>query len=166
MDMRKIVWILTLSLVLCGCGAQETMETVADEMVVPVLAEPREIFVALPEDSALPVMESENGTLYICRDYDVMIQTVEAGDLDETVRRVSGFGVEDLTVIETGEGELDRYEFVWTSAGELGQQIGRATILDDGTWHYVLSATMDAKKIGEYQEVWNGIFESFSLVSY
>ena len=164
--MRKIVWILTLSLVLCGCGTQETMETVADEMVVPVLAEPREIFVALPEDSALPVMESEYGTLYICRDYDVMIQTVEAGDLDETVRRVSGFGVEDLTVIETGEGELDRYEFVWTSAGELGQQIGRATILDDGTWHYVLSATMDAQKIGEYQEVWNGIFESFSLVSY
>lgn len=164
--MRKLLWIPVVLLLLTGCGAAETMETIADEMILPVMAEPKEIWVALPEDSAMPAMESESGTLYICSDYDVMLQTMEAGDLDGTIRTVSGYGAEELTVVKTSEGELDRYEFVWTAAGELGQEIGRATILDDGTYHYVLSATINAEKIEEYQEVWNGIFESFSLVSY
>jgi hypothetical protein len=61
---------------------------------------------------------------------------------------------------------LERYEFVWTSAVDGGEQIGRATILDDGDYHYVLSATVGAELIEEYQEIWNGIFESFYLESY
>lgn len=162
--MRRICWILALGLILSGCGTAETYETVADEMLLPVMAEPSEIWVALPEDSVMPAMESENGALYICGDYDVAVQTLTAGDLDATVRTVSGYGMDDLTVIQTAAGELDKYEFVWTMAGELGQEIGRATVLDDGNYHYVLSATIDAELISEYQEVWNGIFESFSLV--
>ena len=164
--MRKLLWIPVALLLLTGCGAAETMETIADEMILPVMAEPKEIWVALPEDSAMPAMESESGTLYICSDYDVMLQTLEAGNLDATVRTVSGYGAEELTMVKTADGDLDRYEFVWTAAGETGQEIGRATILDDGTYHYVLSATINAEKIEEYQEVWNGIFESFSLSSY
>ena len=42
----------------------------------------------------------------------------------------------------------------------------RATLLDDGNYHYVLCATVDAEKIEEYQEIWNGIFESFQLAEY
>lgn len=161
--MKRICLILALGLVLSGCGAAETYETISDEMIVPVMAEPSGVWVELPEDSVMPAMESENGTLYLCGDYDVALQTLSAGDLDATVRTVSGYSPEDLTVIQTATGELDKYEFVWTMAGELGQQIGRATILDDGNYHYVLSATIDAELIAEYQEVWNGIFESFSL---
>ena len=162
--MKRIALVAVLSLLLVGCGKAETMETVADEMMIPVMAQPKEIWVALPDESVMPAMESENGTLYLCGDYDVMVQTLYAGDLDATVRTVSGYGIQDLTIIQSGTGELDKYEFVWTVAGENGQQIGRATILDDGTYHYVLSATMNAEKISEYQEVWNGIFESFCLV--
>lgn len=162
--MRRICLILALLLTLSGCGSAETYETVADEMYIPVMAEPGEIWVELPEDSVMPAMESENGRLYICDEYEVAVQTLQSGDLDATVRTVSGYALEELTVLQTGSGELDRYEFVWTMAGELGQRIGRATILDDGDYHYVLCATIDAEKIEEYQEVWNGIFESFSLV--
>ena len=164
--MKRLVCGVLLLLVLTGCGAAETYETVADDMAQPVMAEPREIWVALPEDSVLPVMECENGRIYLCGDYDVTVQTLSAGDLDGTVRAVSGFGAADVTLLQTAAGEEDRYEFVWTCAGELGQEVGRATIIDDGTYHYVLSAIMDAQKISEYQEVWNGIFESYKLVSY
>lgn len=162
--MKKLLVIVTALLFLCGCGAQETYETIADEMVRSVMAEPREIRVVLPEESLLPAMESDSGTLYMCKDYDVTIQTLEAGDLDETVQTVSGFLPEELTIIQTESGELDKYEFVWTMAGDEGQQIGRATILDDGNYHYVLSTTINSELIGEYQEIWNGIFESFSLI--
>ena len=161
--MKKLVLMFILAAVLCGCGTEQTLETVADELLQEVAVQPREMMVNLPEESILPAMDSENGTLHLCGDYDVMLQTLNAGDLDATVRSVSGYGAEDLTVIQTGAGELDQYEFVWTAAGELGPQIGRATVLDDGTYHYVLSATIDAELIGEYQEVWNGMFESFHL---
>lgn len=162
--MKKLCLVLALSLILAGCGAAETYETLADEMVQSVMAEPREIQLTLPEEAILPAMESDNGTLYICRDYDVTVQTRESGDLKETIRLVSGFDPEDLTVIQTTEGELTKYEFVWTSAGELGDQVGRAAILDDGNYHYVLTAMTDAEKIQDYQEIWNGMFESFGLV--
>ncbi len=161
--MKKVCAFALLAALLTGCGTAETYETIADELVQSVMAEPAEIWLSLPEDSVLPAMESESGTLYLCDDYEVTVQTLASGDLDATVREVSGYGYEDLTVIQTGFGEIDKYEFVWTMAGEPGQEIGRATILDDGNYHYVLCATMDASLIEEYQEVWNGIFETFKL---
>ena len=160
--MRKLV-LLMMVLMLTGCGAAETFETVNDEPVVATLSEPREMQFWLAQDPVLPAMESEEGTLYLCGDYDVMVQTMPGGDLNRSVYQVSGFSPEELTLIQTETGDVDKYEFVWTSACESGHQIGRATLLDDGDYHYVLSATIDAELMEEYQEVWNGIFESFGL---
>ena len=162
--MRKLVWVLVLALMLSGCGGEETFETVSDVPVEGTLAQPREVWVSLPEQSALPVMDSENGQLYFCEDFEVAIHTLEAGDVSRTVQTLSGFDREDLTVIETCRDGIDKYEFVWSMAGELGQRLGRATVLDDGSYHYCLTATIDAELISEYQEVFNGIFESFQLV--
>ena len=160
--MKKLVMLLAMALVLSGCGARETFETVADEMVQSVMAQPGEIWVSLPEDSAMPAMESENGSVYICKDYEVAMQTLESGDLNATVQLVSGFDRDRVTLLKTRQDELDRYDFVWTCAGE-NLQLGRAAILDDGNYHYVISATIDAALMEEYQEIWNGIFDSFTL---
>lgn len=162
----KIVLLMLLAVLLAGCGKKEVYETVNDEMVQSVSAQPREILFDLAQEPVMPAMESDSGTLYLCGDFDVLVHTCQSGDLQNTVREVSGFLPEELTVIQTGNGEVDRYEFVWTSATDLGQQIGRATVLDDGAYHYILSATVDAELIEEYQEIWNGIFESFQLASY
>ena len=110
----------------------------------------------------MPAMESENGCVYICKDYEVAVQTLESGDLNATVQLVSGFDRDRLTILKTDQDSLDRYDFVWTCAGE-NQQLGRAAILDDGNYHYVISSTIDAGLMEEYQEIWNGIFESFTL---
>lgn len=164
--MRKLSVLIMAVLILSGCGGTEVFETVGDYQMEAEAAEPAEIRLDLPEESVLPAMESENGKLYLCGDYDVLVQTLPSGDLDGTIRTVSGYGREELTVVHTQDGDIDRYEFVWTMAGELGQQIGRAAILDDGRYHYVVSASINASCIEEYQEVWNGIFESFHLISY
>ena len=160
--MRKLAMLLVMILVLSGCGAQETFETVADEIVQSVMAQPREIWLSVPEDSAMPAMESENGCVYICKDYEVAVQTLESGDLNATVQLVSGFDRDRVTLLKTNQNGAERYDFVWTCAGE-SQQLGRAAILDDGNYHYVVSATIDASLMEEYQEIWNGIFESFTL---
>ena len=140
------------------------METVADEIVLNVSAQPREVLLTLPKETLLPAMETESGTLYLCDGYDVAVQILDSGDLDATIRQVSGFGRDDLTVIQTSAGELARYEFVWTAATDLGEAVCRGMILDDGNYHYVLTAAVPAKKVDEYKEIWNGIFESFSIV--
>lgn len=161
--MKKLLIMAGLLVFLTGCAAKETYETVADELVQPVLADPQEIWVAVPEDSAMPVMETENGRVYICKDYEVAVQTRQSGDLNATIRWISGFEKDQLTVISTNSEGLKRYDFVWTSAGENTQQLGRAAILDDGTYHYILSTSIDADLIEDYQEIWNGIFETFRL---
>lgn len=161
--MKKMGVLIFLAALLCGCGSQETFETVGDELVLQASAQPREILLSLPEETLLPAMETDGRTLYLCNGYDVAVQTFAGGDLDATVREVSGFGSEELTIMETAEGEYRCYEFVWTAATDLGEQVCRAMILDDGSYHYVLSAATAADRAQEYQEIWNGLFETFGL---
>ncbi len=162
--MKNVVWILMICLLFTGCDEASTFETISDEIIQSVMAQPREVYLELPEESAMPAMQTDSGKLYMCEDYDILLQTMESGDLEKTVRSVSGFEMSDLTFIQTASGEIDRYEFVWTSSEESGQQICRGTILDDGNYHYVLTTNISADLILEYQEIWNGLFESFKLI--
>ena len=56
---------MALLLLLCGCSIEGTFETVTDEMVLSASAQPREILLTLPEETMLPAMETDNGTLYL-----------------------------------------------------------------------------------------------------
>ena len=161
--MKKVLVLLVLGLCLTGCGTEAVFETVGDS-AAQAAAAPREISLELPEDTVLPVMETDSGTLYMCRDFDVTVQTLAGGDLAATVRSVTGQEMEDLTVVATSAGEWNSYEFVWTAAGEAGEQVCRGQILDDGVYHYVLTAMTGAEQVYACQEIWNGIFQSFSLI--
>lgn len=162
--MKKWVWISLTALLLTACGTEQTMETISDDIVLSVAAPIREVFVALPPEAATPVLESDSGCVYICGDYEIYRQTLDAGNLSATVREVSGYNREDITVIETARGDWIRYDLVWASAGEAGDRIGKACILDDGYHHYVLSVMADAETAWEHQLVWQAMFESFCLV--
>lgn len=159
--MKILVWMVLLAALLTGCRAEETLETVDDEWVVPVMAQPREISVRLPEDALAPVLEQENKQLYMGLDYEIMLETLAAGDLNATIRALSGYEKDQLTVLETRQGDADRYDFVWTMAGEKGDRLGRAVILDDGNYHYCMSAQRDP---GDTMVVWRDVFGSFSLI--
>lgn len=159
----KKCWIFLVALFLTGCAAEETFETVADEQLVPVYAQAREIFVELPEEAAAPAVESGSGRLYLCRDYEISIQTMTSGDLDSTIRQVCGYGREDLTVMETEKDGIPCYSFAWACAGENGDRVGRAMVLEDGAYHYVLTVLTDAASAKENQAQWQRMFETFSL---
>ena len=158
--MKRWLWMAILAASLCGCGAEQTLETVSDEWMVPAMAQPREVSVRLPEDLVLPVLEQEGRRLYMGQDYEIMLETMAAGDLRSTIRNLSGYERQQLTVLKTDQGDWDRYEFVWTAAGEQGHRLGRAVILDDGDYHYCMSALRDA---GESLVVWQEVFSSFTL---
>ncbi len=159
--MKRWIWMLLPVLLLCGCSAEETMETVSDEWMVPAMAQPREVALRLPENIAMPVMEQDGRKLYLGDTYEILLETFASGDLNATVQTISGYEKDRLTLLETRQGDADRYDFVWATTGEESQRLGRAVILDDGEYHYCMSVLRDA---GETQLVWQDVFESFSLV--
>ena len=148
-------------LLLCGCGAEETMETVNDEWIVPVMAQPREISLELPEDTLAPVLEQDNRRLYMGEGYEIMLETHSSGDLDATIQSLCGYEKERLTVMETCQGDVNRYEFVWTATGETEHLLGRAVVLDDGDYHYCMTVLREA---GETDHNWQDVFASFALI--
>ena len=157
----KFIWIWALlALTMTGCAAKETFETVSDALVLPVMAQPREIMVELPEDAAAPVLENEEQQIYLGEDYELMLQTTAGGDLSGTIRSLTGYEKEKLTILQTQWNDVSRYEFVWASAGERGDRLGRGTILDDGDYHYCLTLVEDAPGGGN----WEPVFASFSIV--
>ena len=159
----KKLWVLMILVCLrAGCAGESTMETVADEIVL-TQARAGSIRVELPEETVLPVMQTDTGKLYICRDFEVSVQTLSGGDLERTVTALSGFDLSAVTVMEREAGELDRYDLTWSCAGELGPEVGRASILSDGNYHYCLTAMTREENARDYQEIFNGMFESFTL---
>ena len=162
--MRRIWMAAALALLLSGCGAKETLETVSDTIIEPVPAAPAQISVRLPDNAVAPVLESESEQVYLCEDYEIVVETHASGDLDATIAAISGYDREQLTVMQTQQDGAARYDFVWVSAGENGDRLGRAVILDDGSYHYCMSVLRDAENQEKSQVVWSDVFASFSLV--
>ena len=162
--MKKIMVLALVTMLLTGCTAEETLETVADDLVQPVMAQPAEIAVSLPGEVSIPTMEGDTGRMYLASDYEIYIQTLEAGDLNATIQTVSGFERDNLTVMETNPDGINRYEFVWVSAGETGERLGRGVVLDDGNYHYVMTVLRDVETAENSQIVWDDVFSSFRLV--
>ncbi len=159
----KKLWIIAAAILLAGCAAPKDYETMSDMYNVPQL-EARQISVWLPEESSTATMTDGAGAmLYIFDGYTVMVETLEAGDLDKTLKQVSGFSQDRLQIITREDENVRRMECVWAAAGEGEDQIGRTVILDDGSFHYVLTLLSDASKAGELTQQWQKIASSFSL---
>lgn len=162
--MRKMwIFVMAAVLALAGCADQEVFEQVQD-VYAPQSQNPAQVMVTLPDDAAAPAMGSEeNGELYFCDGYTLTVQTLAGGDLDRTLQAMTGFRSDGLTVLETTVSGLDRYECVWSSAGEGGDQVGRLLLLDDGAYHYVVTVMADAEAAGDLRDTWDAIFGSVSL---
>lgn len=162
--MKRCVLLMLLMLTLCGCVAEEVMETVSDELVLSAMAQPREIAVNLPDNAVTPVLESDSRQMYLSEDYEIILETLSGGDVDATIRSLTGYEKDKLTVMQTQWDGVERYEFVWVAAGETGDRLGRGVILDDGNYHYCMSVLRDAESQKMSQIVWRDVFASFRLV--
>ena len=161
--MKKVSMILVFVMLLCGCSAAPTFETMGDDHVQSVMQEERGVLLTIPEEAAAVAVRGDAGTIYLCDGFEVTAQVLRAGDLSGTFRDLTGFESDGLTVMATAAIGWTRYECVWTSAGEQGDTVGRAVILDDGVYHYCLTLTADADDMSELQDVFQKIINSYSL---
>lgn len=163
--MVKKLWILLLALCLTGCS-KPVYETVADVPVVPVSGTCQQILLELPEEAAAPVATQQpNGQIYDCGNYTITVQTLDSGDLDKTLRALTGYSREQLQVIKTLREKLSRYDTVFTAAGEETLQVGRVCILDDGAYHYAVTALAPEELAGQLRTQWDALFSTVRLVA-
>ena len=164
--MKIILTTLVLALCLTGCGTQETFEQVEDVQMIEPVAAYQQFVVRLPDDAAAPTFQDDTGAeLYVCQGYTISKQTFDGGDLENTIKTLTGKSSEELQIIKTTHDTHDRYDFVWTSAGEDGLQLGRACILDDGNYHYTLSTLAQEQVSGALQKTFSGMYDSCKLIS-
>ena len=162
--MRILVCIVLVVALLSGCGQPVDFETMSDNYLQQELPQPCKANFWLPEDATQTVLgNGVTDTLYLCDGYTVAVQTLPAGNLDATLREVTGYGRDRVQFWERKEGENSRFVCVWVSAGEGGDQTGKATILDDGNYHYVLSVMVPAEDAGELADTWQYLMDSFSI---
>lgn len=160
--MKKWLLILLCALFLTGCHA-EVFETVDDPDDVQVMATPAQLLLELPEDAAAPVMNTSGGKLYFCDGFDVTVEVLSSGNMDATLQVLTGFGREELDVIQTKRCGVDCYEGVWSAAGEAGDQVGRFLVLDDGSFHYCVTVLAPADNAAESMAEWYDIMDSVKL---
>lgn len=160
--MKKTVFLLALVLLLSGCG-EKSYETVSDVYVQPPETA-AQVTLSLPEDAErVTLTNAASGTAYLCDGYCVTVSTYAGGDLDATLQTATGFARSQLPVMEWQDGDNRRYECVWAAAGEGEDQICRAVVLDDGSYHYVLTVMADAQDAGQLSATWQRILESFRI---
>lgn len=159
--MKKCVLVLLAALLLCGCGAAETFETMGDDYVQQVVQQEKGVQLTVEPDAL--VLQGDTGTIYICDGYELTVEVYSAGDINGTLQTITGFGAGELTVIETAALDLSRYECVWSAVGEGGDVVGRAVVLDDGAYHYCLTVTASADDALALQAVWQAIVSSFMV---
>ena len=158
------IWMLVLFVVLCFSGcAVTTFETVDDPNDVQVMAVPAALLVELPEDAAAPAMEGTSGKLYFCEDYYIAVETLASGNLDATLRTLTGFDREELSPVQTKRCGVPCYEAAWSAAGESGDEIGRVLVLDDGSFHYCVSVMASASDAAQCADAWTALLESVAL---
>lgn len=161
--MRKLCVLLVCLLMLTGCAATPVFEQIDDVHNPSQAPEPKTIRMTLPSVASAQVLSGDSGTLYFCDGYEIMTQTVASGDLDGTLKSLTGYERESLAVLQTRTGELKRYECAWTSAGEGGDRVGRVVVLDDGNYHYSVTVMADALDAGALQASWQALLGSIVL---
>ena len=163
--MKKVLTVLMIAALLCGCGAQETFETVEDLIPVEPVVSPQQFYISLPEEAVSPTFSDDGSAeLYVCSGYTISKQITQSGDLERTLKELTGKTGEDLQIIKTQTDTCNRYDFVWTAAGEDGLQLGRACILDDGNFHYAVSVMAEEEVSGELQPTLQDMFASCKLL--
>ena len=159
--MKRLCIVFLLCALLSGCAAAPVYETLGGD-IHEASAVLKEAVVAVPEGAKKT--ELVDGAYWVCDSFDLQVQTLPSGDMAATVSALSGLNLEGLTVMTSGSREMLRYEWVWTAMSEAGQMLCRAAVLDDGAYHYCLTAIGPAEQGQNLNEQWNDIFSAFYAV--
>lgn len=161
----KKCWIIpVVALLLSGCQAKPTFETIPDVCTETVSQPAQQITVDLPQEAQVPALQSEEGsTLYFCEDYTVMAYTLPAGNMDETLRTATGYSKDALRTMQSYAPEGDCFVCAWTTAGEGEMLVGNARIIDDGSYHYVVTVLSPESRSGAAGKEIRAVLDSMCL---
>lgn len=155
--MRKLCWLLVLMMCFAGCADDEPVfETICDDIIEPVAAEPAPVSVWIPDGAAAQTMVDETaGECYTWEDSELRVQTLTGGDIRATLQQLTGLAPEKLTVMEYRRGEVQMYQTVWCMTEEAGITMGRCLVADDGNFHYCISllSPEDADVEGDFAQI-------------
>jgi len=168
--MRKIgvlVLLFSLGAALCACRAEPDWETV-DDPAVPVMAPasaPYIITYGVPNDATEEPLSEKNRSLYVGQngDYEILSEVITAATLDDALRQVSGFGEDELEIVETTRFGLPDYRFAWSSVSDEGEYVSEASLVEDGDYYYALVFSVRQGLGGQYDECAASVFASFGL---
>lgn len=165
--MKKRIWIAVLALLLWGCSSEETpvFETVGEDACMEE-AQPAagKIGLMIPESAVAEAMaDGSGGELYTWDGHTLQLQTMDGGNIQQTVESVTGMEYETLTVMAHKKGELTYYQTVWSTAGEEGTLVGKALIADDGYYHYCVSLL--SPEDSDSNEVYDRLCASFAVTN-
>ena len=166
MKKRIVLTVCILAIFLGGCSGTETFEVISDGINEPNTPMPAQIKLEISEDVAVKVMHGEGWELYEGDRCQIIVQTYPSGNLDETLKQITGYGKECLTVMELREKNMEKYVFAWSVVSGEGELVGRCTVLDDGWYHYCLTVLTDAECFGELRDTVDAMFATYSLEVY
>ena len=98
--MKKLCVTAALVLMLSGCGAPESFETISDLYDEPPMQPAQQTSLLLAEEAVNIQREADGDRIFLCDDFCVMVQTFSSGDLDATIRSITGYPKDKLMVME------------------------------------------------------------------
>ncbi len=167
--LKKWCWAVLLGLLLTGCQAQPAWETVDDEMtaeVIQVTQPPYRMTFGVPDEAVLEAFASdEYRQVYFQEDgdYEIVSEAMTAGSIEDVVKEISGFSMDEMTVMKTERGALPEYQFTWYSNSDNGGVISRASVLGDGNYYYTLVFSVQEDCGKEYEKTAKEVFSSFGI---
>ena len=164
--MRMFAVFMVVLMLFTSCSKTTDFETVSDVYDLPVSSEKWEVTLTLPEGASEAAMESgTGGKFYLCDGFSVSVSTLNGGDVQRSIRELTGFEKSALTVMQTDIGGVRRYTFTWCSLGEGTEQVCKAVMLDDGNNHHAVSVMCDYEIAGELKQKMDAVLKSVKLVN-
>lgn len=168
--MRKLLFLCGILVILCFTGCQKdtaVWETVSDQIYLSVDGKiPVQLTMdfSAPADAVQAADALSSGAVYQQAEgkYEIMQETLQ-GAAESAIKRMTGFSKDELTVMETKEFNMARYDFVWTAASEQGQQVCRGVVFDDGTYCYTLTFQTAEENGGALQACMDEVFASIGF---
>lgn len=157
-------WMIAFAVLLAGCSAQPVYETIGNACEGVSDSEPMTIQMWLPQEAALEASSPDGESRYTWGDWEIWTQVCSGGDLEETLKTMSGMDRQYLTVMSRKMGEYTCHETVWSATREDGAMLCRGAVVDDGIHHYCIGLMAAEEESAEAKEVFDQILESVSLI--
>ena len=119
----------------------------------------------LPADTEASPLSEDYRSLYVHEDgdYEILSDVISAYSLDDALQQVSGFGKDELEVIETSRFGLPEYQFAWVSNSDEGTFLSRASLVEDSDYYYALVFSVREGVGTAYEDCAEAVFASFGL---